>query len=97
MAKVVNGQLQTYPFMETLIKELKNVCLENNIAFFDMYRAMGGRNSMIQWAKNGLASKDYIHFNRKGAEKMAEIMYQYLMLEYELFLLRTGKERKKDA
>jgi lysophospholipase L1-like esterase len=97
MAKVVNGQLQTYPMMETLIKELRNVCNENNIAYFDMYRAMGGRNSMIQWVNKGWASKDYIHFNRRGAEKMAEIMYKYLMLEYELFLLRTGKERKKDA
>lgn len=97
MAKVVDGQLQTYPVMETLIKELKNVCAENNVAYFDMYRAMGGRNSMIQWVNKGWSSTDYIHFNRRGAEKMAEIMYKYIMLEYELFLLRTGKERKKDA
>lgn len=96
MAKVVDGQLQTYPVMETLIKELKNVCTENNAAYFDMYRAMGGRNSMIQWVNNGLAASDYIHFNRRGAEKMAEIVYKYLMLEYELFLIRTGKERKKN-
>lgn len=97
MAKMVNGQLQTYPLMETLIKELKNICVTNNVAFFDMYNAMGGKNSMIAWVKKGWAAKDYIHFNRKGAEKMAEIMHQYLMLEYELFLLRTGKDRKKDA
>ena len=97
MAKTVNGQHQTYPHMETLIKELKRVCSENNVAYFDMYQAMGGRNSMIQWVNKGWASKDYIHFNRRGAEKMAEIMYKYLMLEYELFLLRTGKERKKNA
>jgi len=97
MAKTVNGQLQTYPIMETVIAELKNVCLQNNVAYFDMYRAMGGKNSMIQWVNKGWASTDYIHFNRRGAEKMAEIMYQYIMLEYELFLIRTGKERKKDA
>lgn len=97
MSKNIDGVLRTYPVMETLIKELKNVCVENNVAYFDMYRAMGGKNSMIQWVKNGLASPDYIHFNRKGAEKMAEIMYKYLMLEYELFLLRTHKERKKNA
>lgn len=97
MAKNVDGELKTYPVIETLIKELKKVCVENNAAYFDMYRAMGGKNSMVQWVNKGWAATDYIHFNRRGSEKMAEIMYKYLMLEYELFLLRTGKERKKDV
>lgn len=92
MCKTVNGQLQTYPMMETMIAELKNVCTENNVAFFSMYHAMGGKNSMIQWVKEGLAVSDYIHFNRKGAEKMSEILFKYLMLEYELFLIKTGRD-----
>jgi lysophospholipase L1-like esterase len=91
MCKTVNGQLQTYPMMETTIEELKNVCKENNVAFFNMYQMMGGKNSMIQWVKEGLAVSDYIHFNRRGAEKMSEILYKYLMLEYELYLIKTQK------
>jgi lysophospholipase L1-like esterase len=82
MSKKVNGQLQTYPHMETVIRVLKETCKEHNVAYFDMYKAMGGRNSMIQWVKEGLAAKDYIHFNRKGAEKMSEILYQYIMLPF---------------
>lgn len=93
MCKTVKGQLQTYPMMETMIKELKNVCKENNVAFFSMYDAMGGKNSMIQWVKEGWAVSDYIHFNRKGAEKMSEILFKYLMLEYELFLIKTGRSK----
>lgn len=96
MCKTVNGQLQTYPMMETMIKELKNVCDESNVAFFDMYRAMGGKNSMIQWVKEGWAASDYIHFNRKGAEKMSEILFKYLMLEYELYLIKTERTRNYD-
>jgi lysophospholipase L1-like esterase len=97
MASNVAGELKTYPIIETLIEELKKVCIENNAAYFDMYRAMGGKNSMVQWVNKGLAATDYVHFNRRGSEKMAEILCKYLMLEYELFLLRTGKERRKDA
>lgn len=92
MCKTVNGQLQSYPMMETMIKELKNVCTENNVAFFSMYDAMGGKNSMIKWVKDGWATSDYIHFNRRGAEKMSEILFKYLMLEYELFLIKTGRD-----
>jgi len=92
MCKTVNGQLQTYPMMETMIDELKLMAEENNVAYFDMYRSMGGKNSMIQWKKEGWASSDYIHFNRKGAEKMSEILFKNLMFEYELYLLRTNKK-----
>jgi lysophospholipase L1-like esterase len=58
-----------------------------------MYDAMGGKNSMIQWVKEGWAVSDYIHFNRKGAEKMSEILFKYIMLEYELFLIKTGRSK----
>jgi len=92
MCKTVDGELRSYPMMETMIRELKNVCRESNVAFFSMYDAMGGKNSMIQWVKQGWATTDYIHFNRKGAEKMSEILFKYLMLEYELFLIKTGRD-----
>jgi lysophospholipase L1-like esterase len=91
MCKVVDGQLRSYPMMETMIEEIKNICREHNVAFFSMYHAMGGKNSMIQWVNQGWAVSDYIHFNRKGAEKMSEILYKYIMLEYELFLIKTGR------
>lgn len=90
MTKTYKGKLQTHGQLELLVRELKIMCKENNVTFFDMYAAMGGYNSMIQWVEQGLASSDYIHFNREGAEKIADIFYQNLIVEYELFLRRKG-------
>lgn len=90
MTKTYKGKLQTHRQLELLVRELKIMCKENNVTFFDMYAAMGGYNSMIQWVEQGLASPDYIHFNREGAEKIADIFYQNLIAEYKLFLRRKG-------
>jgi lysophospholipase L1-like esterase len=88
MTKVYKGKKQTHNKLEMLITHLKTMCKEENVVFFDMFAAMGGRNSMINWVEQGLASSDYIHFNREGAEKIADLFYENLILEYELFLRR---------
>ena len=46
---------------------------------------MGGKGSMKQWveANPSLASKDYTHFNARGAKKVAHLLYNKLMEEYE--------------
>lgn len=50
--------------------ECRNVlirfCNKNNIAYWDMYEVMGGRNSMRQWASKGFAAKDHVHFTPQG-------------------------------
>ena len=45
---------------------------------------MGGEGTMKQWveATPSLASKDYTHFNARGAKKVAHLIYNKLMDEY---------------
>jgi hypothetical protein len=45
---------------------------------------MGGENSMVGWVDSSppLANKDYTHVNSRGARKMAELLFTYLMGEY---------------
>lgn len=61
--------------------------------FWDMYEAMGGRNSMPSWvlAKPALAQKDFIHLNALGAKIIGEMFYRSLMDEYKKFLIRANK------
>ena len=49
MATNVDGVMQTYPELPRIVQALKTCCLENNIAYWDLYAAMGGYNSMTQW------------------------------------------------
>ncbi len=90
MSVKVNGTLQTHPQLENVRDALRKATNDAGGVFWDMYEAMGGRGSMIEWKKNipALASPDYIHFSQKGAEKISQIFYQSLMKEYEMYLLR---------
>ena len=65
----------TRPWVEEVNAALKKHALANGAAYFDLYTAMGGRNSMVSWveADPPLAAPDYTHFSPQGASKMAEL------------------------
>ncbi|PBQ30726.1 hypothetical protein CNR22_02705 [Sphingobacteriaceae bacterium] len=76
----------TYPLLETMRNALKKVVLDSDCAFFDMYDAMGGKNSMPSWVDQKLAATDYTHFSPQGARKIATVFYSELIKEYNLYL-----------
>ena len=88
------GVLQTYPCLEQVISALREAANEEGAAFWDMYSAMGGHNSMVEWvnARPQLAGGDYIHFTPLGAEKMSQMLYDTLLLYYKFYRFRTGKD-----
>jgi hypothetical protein len=69
---------------------MKKAAFENNCAFWDLYTAMGGRNSMSSWVSNHLAAKDFTHFSTEGARYVSEMLYNTLMDEYLEYLKETG-------
>ena len=82
------GSLRTYPCLPKLIEALKAAALENGAAYWDLYAAMGGENSMIQFVKSGLAGPDYIHFTPKGAEKMGQVIVNSFEEVYDFYKMR---------
>lgn len=83
MSVNIDGMMQTHPYLESVIQHLREVVLKNRCAFFDMYKAMGGRNSMPIWVQENIAAKDYIHFSPAGARKMAALIYYSLIKDIE--------------
>ena len=94
MATNVKGKKETYPQLEPTINMLKEVCSETGIAFWNLYDAMGGHNSMIEWVNANLAGKDYLHFTRDGASKVADMLFETYLMYYRFYCKRTGKEPK---
>ncbi len=76
----------TYPLLEKVIEAMKNAAFNQNAGFWDMYKAMGGKNSMPAWVDAGLATTDYTHFTSKGAVVIANMLNNAIMNEYENFL-----------
>lgn len=77
----------SYASIEKVRDALRKATLNNNAIYWDMYEAMGGKNSMPSWvfANPPLAAKDFVHFNPKGARIIAHMFYNSIMYEYNLY------------
>jgi len=86
---------KTYPMLENARNALRKATHDAGGVYFDFYEAMGGENSMPIWvkAKPTLAAKDYIHFTRKGARKVASWFYDALISDYNEYLKNEMKSK----
>ncbi len=93
MSKKENDTYVSYPNITLIRDALKQAAFENNCAYWDMYEAMGGENSMPSWVfyEPPLAEKDFTHFTPKGARYMAKMFYNAFMYEYNRFLRKRHK------
>lgn len=78
----------TYKHLPALVETLREVTMNKGCAYWDMYSAMGGYNSMPSWvnAEPELARPDYVHFSAKGARLVANMFYNSLIFEYNKYL-----------
>jgi len=96
MSRKEDGEVLSYPNLPYVRDAQKRAAFANGCAFWDLYEAMGGKNSIIQWAhhKPALASRDFIHFTREGARFTGEMLYNELMTEYSKFLAQRTTQNK---
>lgn len=71
----------TDPSLLKILESQKNVANKTNVAFWNMFEAMGGMHSMDSWVNSNppLAFKDYTHLTQQGAAKIADLLYQSLL------------------
>lgn len=87
MSMKKDDEFISYPNIGKIKQAQKNAAKKTNCAFWDLHSAMGGENSMPQWvnAKPALATKDFIHFNRRGGNLIANMIYKAIIQEYDKF------------
>jgi len=71
-----NGEIVSYDHLQRIGDAQKAIALEYDFAYFDLYNAMGGKGSVIEWSqkKPPLALTDYIHLSRKGGQEVAYLL-----------------------
>ena len=79
MSKRIDGEMVTNPLIPYLDRLLARMAHDEHIGYWSIYQAMGGYNSMLDWQKRGLAGRDYIHFTRKGAVKVGNMLTDWLL------------------
>jgi lysophospholipase L1-like esterase len=77
----------TYPNLNKVRHAMKSATFRAGAAYWDMYQAMGGKNSMPSWvfADPPLAAKDFVHFNPRGAKIIAQMFYNSFIYEYDKY------------
>ena len=90
MSASIEGQRQTYPMLPQLIDSLRSTANSVGAAYWNIYSAMGGMNSMLKWAGSdpALAGSDHVHFTNKGAQLVGEIMANAFMAHYDYYIWR---------
>lgn len=79
MCTLIDGRMTTYPLLPYMDNLLQKMAAQEHIAYFSLYRAMGGRDSMLRWQKNGWAGSDGVHFTRRGAEIAGEKLVAFIL------------------
>lgn len=74
-----DGEWRTYPMVPYMDKLLNKMALEEHIAYFSLFRWMGGSGSMKKWQEAGLAGSDGIHFYRSGARKAGNAVAEWML------------------
>lgn len=74
----------TDPAIPLLLTAQKNVAAKTNVAYWSLFDAMGGTNSISSWVNAGppLVFKDYAHLTYEGGSKVAELLTNALLNEY---------------
>lgn len=82
-----NMQFVTQPNVPILVETQRRIARHTGIAFWNLFQAMGGTNSMVKWVESAkpLANKDYTHVNFRGAAKIGNIISNNLLNEYHLY------------
>jgi hypothetical protein len=81
------GSFKTMKGIPNLRNAQRYIAQKTRIAFWDMYEAMGGENSMVDFveAKPALAAKDYTHLTFKGGRKIAQSLVNSLLYEQKRY------------
>lgn len=95
-------EMKTDSAVVPLVKAQRKYAVESHTGFFNLYEAMGGEGSMVKWADDSpaKANKDYTHFNYRGAQKVAGMMFKHLEDGYAVYKknrIKKEEEAKRQA
>jgi len=88
-----NGKILTIPPISRMRKAQLKIAQRTQIAYWDLYEAMGGENSIVKFAeaKPPLAAKDFTHLTFLGGRRLAKKLADALLFE------RTRYDKKPDS
>jgi len=75
-----NGH-STMPAVLSLLQAQRQMAESAEVAFWSIFNAMGGQNSMVKYVNYNWASKDFTHLSFRGGREIANALYDALIIE----------------
>jgi len=77
----------TNPEITFLLETQKRIVEKTGIAFWNLWEAMGGYNSMNTWVNVAppKALKDYCHFTTEGGERVSELFFESIIDAFQKY------------
>lgn len=66
------GAFETMPTLQNLLSAQRGIARKSEVAFWSIYDAMGGHNSMVKFVAKGWGAKDYTHISYAGGKYIAQ-------------------------
>ncbi|WHT39851.1 hypothetical protein QNH98_04020 [Myroides sp. mNGS23_01] len=87
-----NLTMETDSAVTPLMRAQRKYAMESKTGFFNLYEAMGGKGSMVQWVEESpaKANKDYTHFNFRGAQAVSALIFKQLEEGYAAYKKEKG-------
>lgn len=79
-------KIKPNPGIPKIREQVIHYAAENGLAFWDMYKAMGGEHAAKNWRSAGLLRADGIHFTRDGYEYQGDLLYNALIKGYNQYV-----------
>jgi hypothetical protein len=82
-----NDNHETMPGILAMVEHQKNICQKSGIAFWNLFEAMGGKNSMPLFVNSDppKADEDHTHFTFAGGEHLGKLLFEAFMFEKEIY------------
>ncbi len=78
-------KVKANPGVEIIRQQIIQYAVENGLAFWDMYKALGGKGSAQMWRKEGLLRPDGVHFSKEGYEYQGSLLYNAIIKSYNQY------------
>ncbi len=81
----LRGRRYLNPDNAKAVKQIMDLAEETDVAVWNFYEVMGGLRSIQHWYTNRMASPDRVHLTPHGYTVQADLLYEAIMNDYELY------------
>jgi hypothetical protein len=83
--KADGGELRSSHVIVRIVELQEEIAKEHGVAFWNTWKAMGGKGSMGKWVKRGLANADLTHPTPSASVILGDLMFKAVMAGYDAY------------